>query len=318
MVQSNFNPNVNVNAVIVILCRNSDLNGLNQSLTQFESHFNKKFQYPYVFLNEQLFTNDFQASILQLISTTAEFGLINEEEWSYPNWINISKAEEARIMMKQKNIVHGGSISYRHMCRYNSGFFFRHKLLEKYDYYWRIEPSVDFTCDIDYDPFLYMKDKNKSYGFTIILPEFEETIPTLWETTKSFMEMYPQYVNPKSVLYELMLPEGTYNYCHFWSNFEIASLKFFRSEGYLKYFDYLDKKGGFFYERWGDAPVHSLAIAMFLSREEIHYFEDIGYYHSPFGHCPNNPVLNSKCNCSHFKSVNTNFCHFYFMRLYYL
>lgn len=56
----------------------------------------------------------------------------------------------------------------------------------------------------------------------------------------------------------------TYNRCHFWSNFEIGSLALWRSDAYLAYFDYLDKAGGFFYERWGDAPVHSIAAALFL------------------------------------------------------
>jgi alpha 1,2-mannosyltransferase len=25
------------------------------------------------------------------------------------------------------------------MCRFNSGFFFRHQLLDKYQFYWRVE-----------------------------------------------------------------------------------------------------------------------------------------------------------------------------------
>jgi hypothetical protein len=45
-------------------------------------------------------------------------------------------------------------------------------------------PDVDFTCDIQFDPFLYMQDHNKTYGFTISLIEFVETIPTLWDATK--------------------------------------------------------------------------------------------------------------------------------------
>ena len=48
---------------------------------------------------------------------------------------------------------------------------------------------------------------------------------------------------------------GEYNLCHFWSNFEIASLDFWRGEAYIKYFEALDRAGGFYYERWGDAPV---------------------------------------------------------------
>jgi hypothetical protein len=44
--------------------------------------------------------------------------------------------------------------------------------------------------------------------------------------------------------------------------------------------------GGFYIERWGDAPVHSLALAMFAEPEQLHQFEDIGYSHPPFQHCP--------------------------------
>lgn len=33
-----------------------------------------------------------------------------------------------------------------------------------------------------------------------------------------------------------------------WSNFEIADMDFWRDEAYSKFFDYLDEKGGFYYE----------------------------------------------------------------------
>lgn len=36
----------------------------------------------------------------------------------------------------------GWMISYRHMCRWNSGFFYRHPKLRDYDWYWRVEPDV--------------------------------------------------------------------------------------------------------------------------------------------------------------------------------
>ncbi|MCQ4711893.1 hypothetical protein NE459_25310, partial [[Clostridium] innocuum] len=77
-----------------------------------------------------------------------------------------------------------------------------------------------------------------------------------------------------------------YNLCHFWSNFEIAALDLWRSPAYSAYFDYLDHEGGFFYERWGDAPVHSIAAALFLPKDKIHYFSDIGYHHPPYDNCP--------------------------------
>jgi len=61
----------------------------------------------------------------------------------------------------------------------------------------------------------------------------------------------------------------------------------------------LDKDGGFFYERWGDAPVHSIAAGLLLPKEEIHFFEDFGYWHVPFTHCPvaEQTRLKNKCHC---------------------
>jgi hypothetical protein len=50
------------------------------------------------------------------------------------------------------------------LFRFQSGFFFRHPLLDPYEYYWRIEPDVNFYCDVDYDVFQMMKDNKFKYG----------------------------------------------------------------------------------------------------------------------------------------------------------
>lgn len=84
-----------------------------------------------------------------------------------------------------------------------------------------------------------------------------------------------------------------------WSNFEIGSLEWLRSKEYIDYFSSLDQDGGFFYERWGDAPVHSIAAAIMLKKEEIHFFNEIAYYHVPFTHCPidEQTRLDLRCHC---------------------
>ncbi|KAJ1659149.1 hypothetical protein IWQ61_001726 [Dispira simplex] len=284
-------------AGFVILTRNSDLHDLRATLRQLEDRFNRRYNYPYVFLNNEPFTEEFKKLTTSIVSGNTSYGLIPHEHWSYPSWIDTNKAAEARVRMK--DIIYGDSESYRFMCRYESGFFFRHPLLDQFDYYWRVEPSVEFSCDIRYDPFLLMQKRDLKYGFTISLLEYEETIPTLWKTTRDFMKEHPALVAQPNTLAWVTEDNGErYNLCHFWSNFEIASVKWLRSEQYMTYFDYLDKAGGFFYERWGDAPVHSLAVAMFLKKEEVHWFEDIGYYHGPFYNCPNPKALNLYCHCN--------------------
>lgn len=50
------------------------------------------------------------------------------------------------------------------MCRYFSGFFYRHPFLAPFDYYWRVEPHVQFLCNLRHDPFRYAAQNNISYG----------------------------------------------------------------------------------------------------------------------------------------------------------
>lgn len=102
-------------------------------------------------------------------------------------------------------------------------------------------------------------------------------------------------------------PRVTLLTIQFWSNFEIADLRFFRSKVYSDYFDFLDKSGGFFYERWGDAPVHSIAAAFFLPQSQIHFFHDIGYRHSPYIRCPQDESshLSGRCSCERENNFGT-------------
>jgi len=292
-------PERKANAAFVILARNSDLNGVITSVKQMEDRFNKKFQYPYVLLNEEPFEEGFKIRVTALTDATVQFGHITDDHWKQPPWINETKASAARESMAQNQVIYGGSLPYRNMCRYNSGFFYRHELLKPYKYYWRVEPNVQYFCDLDYDPFLIMQDQKKVYGFTISLYEYPETIPTLWDAVRDFIAANPGLISVDNAMSFISDDGGTtYNRCHFWSNFEIADLDLWRGEAYSKYFDYLDQKGGFYYERWGDAPVHSIGAALFAKKDQIHFFNDIGYRHEPFQHCPQEPAHSKgKCWC---------------------
>ncbi|KAI8990931.1 nucleotide-diphospho-sugar transferase [Mycotypha africana] len=246
-------PTKKAKAAIVILVRNKELEAIKETVINFQNVFNNNFDYPYVFLNEVPFTEEFKYTIRQAAPNASriEFGLVPEAHWSYPSW---------------------------------------HK---------------------------------KKYGFVVTLLENKNTIPSLWKTVQQYAKSrhidisMPQSpsssplssasskrVNNNNHNKRLLFPyfidpsTGDYNLCHFWSNFEIASLNLWRSPEYRDFFQYLDQTGNFFYERWGDAPVHSLAAGLFLSTDEIHYFEDIGYQHDLYRHCPTKESsLGCRCTC---------------------
>jgi alpha 1,2-mannosyltransferase len=78
------------------------------------------------------------------------------------------------------------------------------------------------------------------------------TIPTLWTRVNEFKALHPEYIRPPNeTIYPWIVyrESDEYNFCHFWTNFQIADLSFFRSKEYQKYFEYLDRTGNFFYER---------------------------------------------------------------------
>lgn len=119
---------------------------------------------------------------------------------------------------------------------------------------------------------------NKTYGFTIAVKELKETVPNifryasaykrnnnitsqgLWEM---FLEPQPEEEGAKdrgtaeevrdTAPDEVIDPEAMegeiYNMCHFWSNFEIARLDWFRSKEYNDFFEMMDRSGGFWMER---------------------------------------------------------------------
>eukprot|EP00887_Chlorella_sp_A99_P002719 scaffold6.g2719.t1 len=276
--------------------RNKDLDGVKSSMRQLEQRFNERAGYPYIFVNDAIFSQRFRREVTALTRAPCFFGTVPPEQWSYPPFINQTRAAEARAALKDR-VPYGGSESYRFMCRYFSGFFFHHPLLDGFEFYWRVEPGVRFFCDMrDDDPFVAMRDRNISYGFNIVVNEVIDTIPGLWATTRAFLIAHPQYVNG-SALRAMTYSRGAfYNGCHFWSNLELGQLSFFRGPAYRAFFEALDRSGGFFYERWGDAPVHSLAAVSLLPREAVQLFE-IGYRHDDWIHCPQDQRYREICDC---------------------
>lgn len=205
-----------MNATFVTLARNTDLWEISKSIRHVEDRFNRKYHYDWVFLNDQEFDEEFKKITTSLVSGKTHYGLIPKEHWSFPDFIDQDKAAEVRQDMANRKIIYGDSISYRHMCRYESGFFFRHELMQKFEWYWRVEPSIELFCDIDYDPFVFMKEKNKKYSFVLSLYEYVDTIPTLWDSVKKFIKKHPEHIAEGNSLKFLSDDNGdSYNHCHF-------------------------------------------------------------------------------------------------------
>lgn len=349
------------NASFVMLARNSELDDVVSSMDSLERHFNQWFNYPWIFLNDVEFDDIFIQTVKKHTKAKCEFGTVAPEKWNFSPDIDKDLLKESIESQGDRKILYGSMESYHKMCRFYSGEFFRHPLVRKHEWYWRVEPDVKFFCDLTYDPFIEMEKHKKKYGFTVAITEIYYSVPSLFSATKTFIkengikvgtawevavkrfktlngknaDKYKNYESLTKEEFEVAVEnelnlrtllgkkgktdkdladvkdfehirdifdearekpnlhldkfdDEEYSLCHFWSNFEIARTDLFLSDEYQAYFDYLERDGGFYKERWGDAPIHSLAVAMLLNREELHYFRDIGYKHTTMGHCPNN------------------------------
>jgi mannosyltransferase len=143
-----------------------------------------------------------------------------------------------------------------------------------------------------------MEQQNKTYGFVIAIKELVETVPNLFRyasaykrqhnlKSKGLWEMFlkeqpqptqqkptespqsvPDQASKTETIQQDELPEDhlesmegeTYNMCHFWSNFEIANLNFFRSKEYEDFFNMMDHSGGFWAERVNHSKRFSFLI----------------------------------------------------------
>ncbi|QPG72830.1 hypothetical protein FOA43_000132 [Brettanomyces nanus] len=295
------------NATFYTLCRNSDLYDILETINNYNNRFNSEYRYDWVFLNDQQFTDEFKKLVKVSVAGHAYFGQIPSQHWSLPNSVDHDTMKEN--MQKMINDPDGAppyadSMSYRHMCRFESGFFFKHELLQKYDYFWRVEPGVKLRCDVNYDLFKYMIDNKYDHGFTISMLEYSKTIPSLFETfRKSLVSLGLSKLLSDSRNYSGFVIDpknGQYNHCHFWTNFEIGNLNVFRSKEYNQIFNELDKSNGFYYERWGDAPVRSLILSMILVKGKIKRFDEIGYTHPPYTQCPQEEGfrVSNRCSCN--------------------
>ena len=266
------------NACIIFLLRNSDLKTFVKTLHNVEMNFNFKHKYPYVLFNDEEFTDEFKTTTRNLTQATVEFGTIWKEHWNIPPGLNDTKIDESIE-------TRGKDRAYRQMCRFLSGYFFKHPLTLKYEYYMRLDVDSEFVCPLVSDPFEALTKKHKQYGFVLATEESFATVETLWPTVKKWLNtsvgVNAAINNSMSFVSDDRGKTLSNRMCTFYNNFEVASFALFRNPTYIDYFNYLDKQGGFFYERWGDAPVHTYYVALMIPKTNVHLYEDIFYHHEP-------------------------------------
>lgn len=158
-----------VKGAYYMVVRNEKLQEARAVIKSMEDHMINGTRYPWVFLNNQHFTKEFRTYIKKVTTAPVFFGKIDLQAWEYPHWIDVPQAEYL-MLGQEMNMVHkGASLSYHQMLRYHAGFFFHHPLLRNVEYTWRVEPGADYSCEMNDDLFLKMKEDNKKLGKSVTM-----------------------------------------------------------------------------------------------------------------------------------------------------
>jgi hypothetical protein len=157
----------------------------------------------------------------------------------------------------------GFSIGYRHMCRFFSGEMYKFDILRQYDYYLRLDTDSFIHTPLNYNIFEWAKNNDCYYGFIApaVQQDNEKVVEGLWD-----------YVNdayPNNIPDRLM----------FYTNFELGKVSWFLTSGYMRFYNELDKTGGFYTKRWGDAPIKFLGINLLMEPKHIIPVHGFTYQH---------------------------------------
>lgn len=157
---------VHENATLLSLVRNQEVDDMVSSMISLEKAFNHHYNYTWTFINDVPFTKSFKARTSAVTKAKTQYFIIPKEHWTTPSFIDKNLMSAAADMLKDKRVQYSDKESYHKMCRWNSGLFYKHPDLQQYKYYWRVEPHVQFFCDVNYDVFKFMARNEKTYGKT--------------------------------------------------------------------------------------------------------------------------------------------------------
>eukprot|EP00980_Cylindrotheca_fusiformis_P017258 scaffold5341_cov93-Cylindrotheca_fusiformis.AAC.1 len=173
---------------------------------------------------------------------------------------------------------------YQHMCRFWISLVWHHPALEPFDSILRIDADSCSEPSPNKSNSTMLKWKTLNLVYHANPPIVNDVWPNhgLWEFVLHYMQIHN--LQPKNpTLFHLA--EQSWNESKrlpmFRNNLEVDRLAFFRSSGPVQEFQkYVANNVEFYRNRWGDAPIRFLTMAIFATPDQLDISEIIpGYQH---------------------------------------
>ena len=252
--------------VIVYLTRHGEIDSLRTSLTQLAKLLVDHPRPVAIFHEGDFNDNDTQHSLAQIL---APYMPLCFEHIHFTN------------SSKQPRSVHRTiHAAYYHMCRFFSSMILYHPLVKQFQYYWRLDAhSFIFASTPIKDPFEIMRNQRIQYAFIMANEDDARYATELWSVFQQFLRQRCLRSSP-AVDKTQVGWFRSYSLAMIFTNFAIANVSLFRDHQLIRaWLQTAENHGGIYRYRWGDAPIHTLALTQFLPRQDIVRFRYFGYMH---------------------------------------
>jgi hypothetical protein len=128
----------------------------------------------------------------------------------------------------------------------------------------RLDTDSFIHTPLNYDIFEWAKKTECYYGYisSAVQKDNPKVIEGLWNIVNQLIP-------------ENFIEEGTM----FYTNFELGKVSWFLTSEYMRFYNELDKTGGFYTKRWGDAPIKFLGINLLMESKHIIPVHGFTYQH---------------------------------------
>jgi alpha 1,2-mannosyltransferase len=243
-----------MNTVIIYLAQTRRLDKLLRSLRLLQTNLLDAHPHPVVVFHEGDFTEEHLAQMCERCPSVQ----LSEVDISPPPHIDTSQFDQWALS-------HSHSIGYRNMCRFFSlGLYPR---LEGFDYYMRLDDDSFIHSKMEEDPFEVMRAGNKVYAWRATRPESKSAVRGL----KPFLRVHDKRF-------------GAYQWDRkiFYNNFHIAKPSLWLTSPCKEALEAIEKNGGIYTKRWGDAPIHTLLVRVYTDIAQRHRFTSFDYQHGSY------------------------------------
>eukprot|EP00656_Telonema_subtile_P013802 TRINITY_DN17016_c0_g1_i2.p1 TRINITY_DN17016_c0_g1~~TRINITY_DN17016_c0_g1_i2.p1 ORF type:complete len:1094 (+),score=263.27 TRINITY_DN17016_c0_g1_i2:74-3355(+) len=253
-------------AAIYVLVNPARLTQLMMMLQQLHTNFNNEYKYPIVLFHDTPLSPEQRSAITR------------DGQWS---WIKFEAIELSLSALEpelpaeevpERTPCAPTRLFYRHMCRFHAIEASRRMSELGFEWHWRMDDDSRLGAPVGYDVFELMATNKMLYSYLDVVQEEHKCVANLWELADVHLakrKLIPTFYHE--------WPEGVV----FYNNFEISHHSVWESPEVQHWMQAVRTSRGIYTSRWGDAPIRTLAVAMFVDPLRVHRFSDLAYSHLP-------------------------------------